>query len=449
MSLTPGTRLGPYEIQSPLGAGGMGEVYKARDTRLQRTVAIKILPAHISSQPDAKARFEREAQALASLSHPHICPVFDVGSQDGIDFLVMECLDGQTLAARLERGGLPLDQALKIAGEVADALDKAHRRGITHRDVKPANVMLTAAGAKLLDFGLAKLKAEAGGPSTVSSLPTNVGVTAEGTILGTLQYMAPEQLEGQDADARTDIFAFGALLYEMVTGTRAFEGKSQATLISAIMSGAPRPMRELAARTPPALERIVHRCLEKDPENRWQNARDLVLELASMPRTVEPGAVSTPSRPWVPAAIGSVVLLALLGGAFAFFFGAAVTAERPAWSAAPIRFTISPPEGTTFFNGDFGIPFAVSSDGRQIAFLATSEDGTRQLWVRSLDADTARPVPGTAGATSLFWSPDSEWIGVSTGNRLRRAIVLPSPPVTADRRISTSSTWTTAPATSN
>lgn len=353
MPLQAGTRLGPYEIQSALGAGGMGEVYRARDTRLGRTVAIKILPAHIASQPDVRARFEREAQALASLSHPHICPVFDVGRQDGIDFLVMECLEGQTLAGRLTRGALPLDQVLKIAAEIADALDKAHRRGITHRDLKPANIMLTAGGAKLLDFGLAKLNQEAGASAGVSSLPTNVGVTAEGTILGTLQYMAPEQLEGRDADARTDIFALGAVLYEMVTGRKAFEGSTQASVISAIMSATPRPMREIVAVTPRALERIVRRCLEKDPEHRWQHARDLLLELTSMPPDIAEDAASARPRPWLPlAAAGGVLLVALLAGAFVYIFGPTRTDERPAWSAAPIRFTISPPADTTFYNGD-------------------------------------------------------------------------------------------------
>ena len=228
MALAPGTTLGPYRIDAPLGAGGMGEVYKATDTRLDRTVAIKVLPEHVASDPDLKQRFEREAKTVAALSHPHICPVFDVGEQDGINFLVMEYLDGQTLAQRLEKGALPLDQALTIAIEIADALDKAHRQRIVHRDLKPGNIMLTAAGTKLLDFGLAKLKPAAEGAAGLTALPTqSAGLTVQGTILGTLQYMAPEQLDGKEADARTDLFAFGAILYEMVTGKKAFEGEGQ------------------------------------------------------------------------------------------------------------------------------------------------------------------------------------------------------------------------------
>src|SRR5262245_40133985 len=217
MPIIIGQQLGSYEIVSQIGSGGMGEVYKARDTRLNRTVAIKVLPSHFSENAEMKARFDREAQAIAGLNHPHICVLHDVGHQDGTDYLVMEYLEGQTLAQRLEKGTLPLDEALKIAIEIADALDKAHRQGVVHRDLKPSNVMLTKSGAKLLDFGLAKLKQETQQP-TLSALPTNADVTAKGTILGTLQYMAPEQLEGEEADARTDVFAFGAMLYEMVTG---------------------------------------------------------------------------------------------------------------------------------------------------------------------------------------------------------------------------------------
>ena len=235
MQLTTGTRLGPYEIQSQLGAGGMGEVYRATDTRLDRTVAIKVLPEHVASDPDLKQRFEREAKTLSSLNHPHICTLYDIGSQDGIDFLVMEYLEGDTLAQRLQKGALPLDQALTVAIEIADALDKAHRQGITHRDLKPGNIMLTKAGAKLLDFGMAKLKPGHDAPVGVSAPTVSAGLTGEGAILGTLQYMAPEQLEGKEADARTDIFAFGAVVYEMVTGQKAFSGESQASLIAAIL----------------------------------------------------------------------------------------------------------------------------------------------------------------------------------------------------------------------
>ena len=252
MSLQPGTTLGPYEIQAPLGAGGMGEVYKARDTRLDRTVAIKVLLAHVADDPDRRQRFEREAKTISSLNHPHICTLYDIGQQDGIDYLVMEYLEGETLAQRLTKGALPLDQALRYAIEIADALDKAHRKGITHRDLKPGNVMITKAGTKLLDFGLAKLKQPAAGPGGMTAVPTlSAGLTMQGTILGTLQYMAPEQLEGTEADARTDIFAFGAVVYEMATGRKAFEGKSQASLIHAIMGADPPAIASLQPMSPP------------------------------------------------------------------------------------------------------------------------------------------------------------------------------------------------------
>ena len=265
MPLHPGTTLGPYEIQAPLGAGGMGEVYKARDTRLDRTVAIKVLPEHVASDPDLKKRFEREAKTVAALSQPNICPVFDVGNQDGIDFLVMEYLEGETLAQRLEKGALPLDQALQIAIEIADALDKAHRQGIVHRDLKPGNIMLTKTGAKLLDFGLAKLRPSGtvGAEGFSAAATQSEPLTGKGTLLGTLQYMGPEQLDGREADARTDLFAFGAILYEMVTWKKAFEGEGQASLIHAIMGVDPPAMSTIQSMTPPALDHVVKTCLAR------------------------------------------------------------------------------------------------------------------------------------------------------------------------------------------
>src|SRR6266567_325787 len=281
MAIHPGRRLGPYEILSAIGAGGMGEVYKARDTRLDRTVAIKVLPAHLADRSELRERFEREARTIASLNHPHICTLFDIGQQDGIDYLVMEYLEGETLAHRLQKGPLPLEQVLQYAIEIADALDKAHRKGVTHRDLKPGNIMLTKTGTKLLDFGLAKLKQEVA-PANVqlSQLPTmNDPLTAQGTIIGTLQYMAPEQLEGKEVDARTDIFAFGAVVYEMATGKRAFEGKSQASLMVAIMEREPPAMSSLQPMTPHALDRVVKKCLRKDRDDRWQSARDITDEL--------------------------------------------------------------------------------------------------------------------------------------------------------------------------
>jgi len=260
MTLSAGSRLGPYEILAPLGAGGMGEVYKARDTRLERIVAIKVLPSHLSNNAEFRQRFEREAKTISSLSHPHICALYDVGHQDGTDFLVMEYLEGETLVARLAKGSLPIEQTLRYGIEIADALDKAHRQGIVHRDLKPGNIMLTKSGVKLVDFGLAKLRAAGAGPvfSGLTAMPTEApNLTAEGTILGTFQYMAPEQLEGREADARTDIFAFGAVLYEMATGGKAFSGKSQASLIAAILEREPPAISTIQPMTPPALDRVV------------------------------------------------------------------------------------------------------------------------------------------------------------------------------------------------
>src|SRR5712692_8290346 len=280
MRLSTGTTLGPYEILAPAGSGGMGEVYRARDTRLDRIVAIKVLPAHLADEPERRERFEREARTIASLDHPHICVLHDIGRQDGIDFLVMEYLEGETLAQRLLKGPLPLEQVLQYAIEISDALDKAHRKGVTHRDLKPGNIMLTKTGTKLLDFGLAKLRQDAAPATPLSELPTaKDALTARGTIVGTLQYMAPEQLEGKEVDARTDIFAFGAVVYEMATGKKCFDGKSQASVIGAILKDDPPPISSLQPMTPPALDRTVKTCLAKDLDGRWQTASDLTREL--------------------------------------------------------------------------------------------------------------------------------------------------------------------------
>jgi len=279
MSLAPGQRLGPYEIVSPLGAGGMGEVYRARDTRLERTVALKILPKEFSCDPVRKQRFEQEAKTISSLNHPHICVLHDVGHQDGIDFLVMECVEGETLAKRLEKGPLPMEQVLKFGAQIADALDRAHRSGVVHRDLKPGNIMLTPTGTKLLDFGLAKpaVALVSGSTLTVAARPSPM--TQEGTIVGTFQYMSPEQVEGKGVDGRSDIFSLGAVLYEMVTGKKAFEGKSQLSVASAILEKEPEAISAMKLLTPPALDHGIRRCLAKDPEERWQTARDLAQEL--------------------------------------------------------------------------------------------------------------------------------------------------------------------------
>jgi eukaryotic-like serine/threonine-protein kinase len=280
MSLPSGTRLGPYEVLTPLGAGGMGEVYRARDTRLDRTVAVKILPSHLSNDATLRQRFEQEAKAISSLNHPHICALYDVGHQDGTEFLIMEYLEGETLAKLLEKGPLPLAQVLKFGVEIADALDKAHRQGIVHRDLKPGNIMLTKSGAKLLDFGLAKAAVPLMTGETLTTAATRTTpVTQQGTIVGTFQYMSPEQVEGKEVDGRSDIFSLGAVLYEMVTGQRTFQGKSQLSVASAILEKEPVPISTIQPLTPPALDHAIRRCLAKDPEDRWQTARDLLLEL--------------------------------------------------------------------------------------------------------------------------------------------------------------------------
>src|SRR6202790_4693714 len=304
MAILPGRRLGPHEILTAVGAGGMGEVYRARDTRLDRIVAIKVLPSHLADRAELRERFEREAKTIASLNHPHICTLFDTGHQDDIDFLVMEYIEGETLAQRLVKGALPIQQVLQYAVEISDALDKAHRKGVTHRDLKPGNIMITKTGTKLLDFGLAKLKAEVS-PTNVplSDLPTAKDpLTAQGSIVGTLQYMAPEQLEGKEVDARTDIFAFGVVVYEMATRKRAFEGKSQASVIGAILKDDPPSISSLQPMTPPTLDRVVKKCLAKEPDDRWHSAKDLCDELKWIAeggsQAGVPAPVEEPPEPW-------------------------------------------------------------------------------------------------------------------------------------------------------
>jgi eukaryotic-like serine/threonine-protein kinase len=324
MPLFPGTHLGPYEIAGPLGSGGMGEVYRARDTRLERTVAIKILPRELSNDPIRKQRFELEAKTISSLNHPHICVLHDVGSQDGIDYLVMECVEGETLAKRLEKGPLPIDQALRYGAQIADALDKAHRNCVVHRDLKPGNIMVTSAGAKLLDFGLAKPVAPLASVATLTAALTQSSpMTEQGAIVGTFQYMSPEQIEGKALDGRSDIFSLGAVLYEMVTGKRAFEAKSQLSVASAILEKEPEPISVVKPMTPPALDRCIKRCLSKDAERRWQNAGDLANELqwiaevgsqaASLPR---PAGSTRGLRAWATAGITLVALFSGLGLAY-------------------------------------------------------------------------------------------------------------------------------------
>ena len=424
MPLSIGARLGPYEVLAPIGSGGMGEVYKARDMRLDRTVAIKVLPEALASDPTFRERFDREAKAIASLQHPHICTLHDVGHQDGIDYLVLEYLDGQTLADRLTRGALPIDQVLTYSIQIADALDKAHRAGIVHRDLKPGNIMVTKGGVKLLDFGLAKTRV--GGPGLaggLSALPTEQGLTAHGTILGTFQYMAPEQLEGHDADARTDIFAFGAVAYEMVTGKKAFEAKSQASLISAIMSSEPPPIASLQPMTPPALDQIVRTCLSKEPDERWQTAGDVERQL----RFIADGRSQVGTVVAAPGAIRRRYARTL-ATAIAGSVAGAIVAALVVWGWArgvatvlePQRVSVVVPSTQPVAFGWFpGLSLALSPDGTEVAYVgadlaAPPGPGRNRLYVRSLDGLAVREVPGTADARQPFFSPDGRWVAFFT-----------------------------------
>jgi len=430
MTLTSGTKLGPYEIQSALGAGGMGEVYRARDTRLNRQVAVKILAAHLSSSPELKQRLEREARAISSLNHPYICQLYDIGSQDGTDFLVMEFLEGETVAERLRRGSVPLNEVLKIGAEVADALEFAHRAGIVHRDLKPANIMLTKSGAKLMDFGLAKpvgMSAPTSGaaPSftavaTLTGLSPASPLTTAGSIVGTIQYMSPEQIEGKEADARSDIFALGAVLYEMATGKRAFEGKSQISVASSILEKDPEPISAVKPMTPPAFEHVVRTCLQKNPEDRFQTAHDVRLEL----RWIAEDRSSSRTPAGLPAASRhsserltwtAAVLIALVVGAIAGIFIA-----RPGHSVRSVRTVIAPPEGTSFrLTGDLAGPPELSPDGTTVAFSAAAADGKVVLWVRPMDKLEARALPGTDNVIFPFWSPDSRSVGFFADGKLK------------------------------
>ena len=419
-----GQTISHYKIIEKLGQGGQGEVYLAEDSRLDRKVALKILPQHLSERAELRERFEREARAVSSLNHPHICTLHDIGEQDGIHYLVMEHLEGETLEARLAKGALPLEQTLEYAIQIADALDKAHRQGVVHRDLKPGNIMLVKTGAKLLDFGLAKLQA-ADTPTNLSALPTEqANLTVEGTILGTLQYMAPEQLEGKEADSRTDIFAFGAVVYEMATGKKAFEGKSQASLIAAIMGQDPRPMAELQPMTPSTLDRVVKKYLAKASDRRWQTASDLHDEL----KWIAEGGSMTVITATTPTRVRQLTV-PLVFLALGVIVGIVVTLNlRPTVSRQTLvsRFAITLPP-VQEWQGLGTRTFALSPDGHQLVYLA---GGGPQLYLRSMDDLEGSPIAGTEGATSPFFSPDSQWVGFLAVGKLKRVSIKGGAPVT-------------------
>src|SRR5216683_1528619 len=425
MSLKAGTRLGPYEILSAIGAGGMGEVYKARDTRLDRIVAIKVLPAHLADRAELRERFEREAKTIASLNHPHICTLYDTGHQDEIDFLVMEYIEGETLAQRLVKGSLPIQQVMQFAIEIADALDKAHRKGVTHRDLKPGNIMLTKSGTKLLDFGLAKLRQGAAPAVPISELPTAKDpLTAQGTILGTLQYMAPEQLEGKEVDARTDIFAFGTVVYEMATGKKCFESKSQASLIASILQIDPPPISSLQPMTPPALDRVVKTCLAKEPDERCQSAKDLTDELMWI---AEGGSQVALARTTSAKGIRALDRRTLIVSAVTLLSVAAV-ASLATWNLKPsppqpvTRTVINLPPGQQLAGLEDGPAVALSPDGAHLAYVAR-QAGTQQLYLRAMDSLESKPITGTDGAANPFFSPDGQWLGFFAEGKLRKVSV--------------------------
>jgi Tol biopolymer transport system component len=447
MALAQGTKLGPYLIEAALGAGGMGEVYRARDTRLDRVVAIKVLPQDGVRRADLRERFEREAKAVSNLNHPHICALYDIGQEGERAFIVMEYLEGETLAARIERGALPIEELLRVGVQIADALDAAHQRGFVHRDLKPANIMLTkAAGAKLLDFGLAKNFLSEAAATMLTVAPTATSpLTAEGTIVGTFQYMAPEVIEGLPADARTDIFAFGLVLYEMATGRRAFDGKTRASLMAAVLKETPRAIAEVAPMIPPALDRLIRIALAKEPADRWQTMHDVALQLRFIAEGGSQAGLPAPvaarrrvgQRVWMGLALASVTLSAGLG------YQLWQDREAP---PRLIRAFIPPPEKAAyqFVGTGIGTP-AVSPDGTRVAFSARRDDGSTMLYVRSIDAATAVPLAGTQGGLCPFWSPDSRFLGYFSAGKLRKIDASGGPPLAlADATSGRGGTWSRA-----
>ena len=418
MTLARGDRLGPYEISEAIGAGGMGEVFRARDTRLDRSVAIKVLPAHLAFSPELRERFDREARAISAVNHPNICTLYDVGRHDGTDYIVMELLDGETLAERIRKGPLPLEQVLRYGAQIAEGLDKAHRLGIVHRDLKPGNIMITRSGAKLLDFGLAK-----GVFRTISpDAPTEHQqrpLTAEGTIVGTFQYMAPEQLAGDDADTRTDIFALGTVLYEMATGRRAFEGKTKTSLIAAIVSADPPPLSQVQPLTPPALEHVIRRCLAKEPDERWQSAHDVAAELQWI-STAPAAAAAAHTKRWTrrDLLLGAAAIVLLLA---ASIFAVLWSRERTLRPPRLVTSSLNAPAGWQY---SIEAGLEISPDGTRLAFAnGAAEEKARRLHIRDLATGQVTAIAGSEGVQSAFWSPDGRNVAFFAGGKLRRAAV--------------------------
>lgn len=422
-----GRVFGSYEVKALIAAGGMGEVYRAVDPRLNRTVAIKTLHEHLSNDPQRIERFKREARIISSLNHPHICTLHDIGMQDNIQYLVMEHIEGETLEKRLGRGALPLARAIEYSIQIVDALDRAHRLGVIHRDLKPGNVMLTKSGVKVLDFGLAARYAPAAGVAAdEADRDSSNALTVEGTILGTLPYSSPEQLEGRTADARTDIFAFGAVAYEMITGIRAFRAESQAGLISTILKDDPRPIVDGAPGVPVGLAQTVSRCLAKDPDERWQTANDLLFQLRSVATSPAGTEIVESKSPRLTRraerALWAAIVVAALAGTWFVGRGRDVRPLAPVRETPAIRYALLPAEGTAYSSG-YDLPFALSPDGRYVVYVGVKADATKQLWLHSFSSGLEQPIPGTEEANSPFWSPDSQWIGFFAGNSLKKVRV--------------------------
>jgi Tol biopolymer transport system component len=422
-----GRVFGSYELKALIAAGGMGEVYHAIDPRLNRTVAIKTLHERLSNDPQRIERFKREARIISSLNHPHICTLYDIGMQDGIHYLVMEHIDGETLEKRLERGALPLARAIEYSIQIVDALDRAHRQGVIHRDLKPGNIMVTKSGVKVLDFGLAAWTTPGVGvaPEGVNHDGANA-LTVEGTILGTFPYISPEQLQGRTADARTDIFAFGAVAYEMITGIRVFRAESRAALIGAILKDDPQPIVNVAREVPVGLAQTISRCLAKDPDERWQAANDLLFQLRSIAASPA-GIAAFPSKSprlqrRAERALWAAVVVAAVVGTWFWGRGRDVSPLAPVREGPLVRYALLPAAGTAFSSG-YDLPFALSPDGRYIAYVAVRADATKQLWLHSLASGLEQPIQGTEDASSPFWSPDSQWIGFFAADSLKKVRV--------------------------